>query len=173
MFLWNKNITLKVKTINIYQFFMWNQNNQYYLEISQCQCTPLNFSYSLLLKLSMLEDNFAYLNVFVCRSMPLPLQIYSLLFFFISSKSISGMKFSKLWLLPLLDKNRYEGKNIYEQKHLDSFRFNEWFGWNFKENSSYGENACCLWDPLFINSDKALFKYIFETIADLSNIFIQ
>ena len=35
------------------------------------------------------------------------------------------------------------------------------------------KNACCLWDSLFINSDKVPTKYIFKTIADLWNIFIQ
>ena len=52
------------------------------------------------------------------------------------------------------------------------FNFNQWLGWNFKENSSYRANACYVWDSLFINSDKAP-KYIFETIADLLNTFIQ
>ena len=63
--------------------------------MSQCQCTPLDFSCALLLKLPMLEDNSsAYLNFLVCRSMPSPLPIYSLFFFFTSSKMISGMNFS-------------------------------------------------------------------------------
>ena len=63
--------------------------------MSQCQCTPLNFSCSLLLKLPMLEDNSAYLNFLVCRSMPSPLPIHSLFFFFFtSSKAIFGMNFS-------------------------------------------------------------------------------
>ena len=54
-----------------------------------------------------------------------------------------------------------------------TFEFNQWIGWNFKENSSYRANPYCLWDFLFINSDKALTKNIFETIADLSNLFIR
>ena len=53
------------------------------------------------------------------------------------------------------------------------FDFNQWLGWNFQEFSSYRANACCSWDSLLINSIKALTEYIFETIADLSNIFIQ
>ena len=61
--------------------------------MSQFQCTPLNFSCSLLLKLPMLEDSSAYLNFFVCQNMPSPLSIYSLFFFFTFSKTISGMNF--------------------------------------------------------------------------------
>ena len=60
--------------------------------MSQCQCTPLNFSCSLFLKLPMLEDISAYLNVLVCRSMPSSLPIYCLFFFSTSSKII-GMNF--------------------------------------------------------------------------------
>ena len=65
--------------------------------MSQCQCTPLNFSCSLLLKLPMLEDNSsAYLNFLVCQSMPWPLPTYSLFFFFTSSKNISGINYGFL-----------------------------------------------------------------------------
>ena len=60
--------------------------------MSQCQCALANFSCSLLLKLPMLEDNSAYLNFLVCRSMPLPLPIYSLFYFLTSSKTNSEMK---------------------------------------------------------------------------------
>ena len=61
---------------------------------AKCQCLPLNFSCCPLLKLPMLEDNLAYLNFVICRSMPSSLPIYSLFFFFTSSKTISGMSFS-------------------------------------------------------------------------------
>ena len=42
----------------------------------------------------MFEDNSAYLNFLVCRSMPSPPPIYSLFFFLTSSKTISEMNFS-------------------------------------------------------------------------------
>ena len=62
--------------------------------MSQCQCTILNFSCPLLLKLPMLEDNSAYLHFLACQSMPLLLPIYSLFFSSTSSKTMSGMNFS-------------------------------------------------------------------------------
>ena len=56
-------------------------------------CTG-ELSCSLLLKLPMLEDNSAYLNFVVCRSIPSPLPIYFLFSFLTSSKTNSEMNFS-------------------------------------------------------------------------------
>ena len=67
--------------------------NTFYINVT-ISVYIMNFSCSLLLKLPIFENNSTHLNFLVCRSIPWPLRIYSLFFFFISSKIISGINFT-------------------------------------------------------------------------------